>query len=62
MFLTLCTLLPLVAAFSNDTTHMRKMLDDMADYYSKGSKYDPEYFDELTQCMNKYDDELLIPS
>ena len=62
MLVTLCCLMSLVGAASNDTTHMKKMLDDMADFYSKGAKYDPEYFEVLTKCMSKYDDDLLIPS
>ena len=62
MLVTLCCLIALVGAASNDTTHMKKMLDDMADFYKKGDVYDPEYFAELTTCMAKYDDDLLIPS
>lgn len=41
------------------TAFMKKMLDDMADYYEAGAVYDPEYFEELATCMAKYDDELL---
>ena len=62
MFVTLCLLVSLVGAAANDTVHMRKMLDDMADHFKKGAVYDPEYFEELTTCLKKYDDDLLIPS
>ena len=62
MLVTLCCLISLVSATAADTTHMRKMLDDMADHYNKGAVYDPEYFEELVTCMGKYDDDLLIPS
>ena len=63
MKLTLCCLISLVSATTAaDTTNMKKMLDDMADFYKKGDVYDPEYFEELTTCMAKYDDDLLIPS
>lgn len=62
MLVTLCCLISLVGAAANDTTHMKKMLDDMADFYKKGDVYDPEYFKELTTCMAKFDDDLLIPS
>mgnify|MGYP006114012181 CR=1 FL=1 len=44
MLVTLCCLISLVGAAANDTTHMKKMLDDMADFYKKGDVYDPEYF------------------
>ena len=45
MLTTLCCLLSLVGASATaDTTHMKKMLDDMADFYKKGDVYDPEYF------------------
>ena len=46
----------------NDTTHMKRMLDDMADFYKKGDVYDPQYFETLKTCMAKYNDTLLIPS
>ena len=63
MLVTLCFLVSLVGATTAaETVHMRKMLDDMADFYKKGAVYDPEYFEELTTCMTKYDDDLLIPS
>merc|ERR1712166_1308906 len=63
MLKTLCCLISIVGATTAaDTTNMKKMLDDMADFYKKGDTYDEEYFKELTTCMAKYDDDLLIPS
>merc|ERR1712166_861413 len=62
MLVTLCCLISLVGATAADTTNMKKMLDDMADFYKKGDVYDPEYFEELTTCLAKFDDDLLIPS
>jgi len=52
----------LPGADPNDTTHMKQMLDDMADYYEKGAVYDPAYFTTLKTCMAKYNDTILIPS
>ena len=46
----------------NDTTFMKQMLDDMADYYKKGDVYDPEYFGTLKTCMAKYNDTILTAS
>lgn len=40
--------------------NMKKMLDDMAVYFGKeGDEYDPVHYANLTQCLGKYDDDLL---
>lgn len=51
------------AASAPTTSHMKQALDDMADHYHKGAKYDPEYFaNNITSCMAKFDDDLTARS
>jgi hypothetical protein len=39
--------LPGMSTDPDDITHMKQMLDDMADYYKKGDVYDPKYLATL---------------
>jgi hypothetical protein len=41
--------------------YAKEMLDDMTAFFEgPGSVYDPEYYDNLTSCMTKWDDTLLF--
>ena len=50
-------------ATSDQRDDMKDALDDMEEYFNgKGAKYDQKYYDELVECLHKYDDTLLYES
>ena len=51
------------AVIKSDKDWMKQFLDDMqAHFDGPGAKYNQTYYDELTTCMNKFDDEELLHS
>ena len=43
--------------------NMKRMLDDMARHYNdEGGVYDNYYYNELIECMGKYNDTELVQS
>jgi hypothetical protein len=42
---------------------LKQSLDDMQKYFTPNmGVYDPAYYKNLTECMGKYDDDLLLKS
>jgi hypothetical protein len=52
-----------ISVSAADVDFTKKSLDDMAVYFNgKGAKYDEAYYKQLTTCMAKDNDDILIPS